>query len=322
MKVALCFIISYEHVLNKEQLWINWIKPNQDIINIYFHYKNFDSIKSPWIKAYTIPPKIIQNTTYYNVVPAYMSIITYAYEHDKENQWFCLLTDSCVPIISPANFRKLFITHYQASIIKCKPSYWDIRLHQRANLRLLEKEYWLANDPWFTLCRNHVHKCILFVTLKNKIYHQINSGGLANESMFAIILKTFGEMDNGQRHINDSSTIADWTRMSSPTSPHLFKMDSDENNNIIKNLLKENKYAMFLRKVSRSFPDDTILRLMDYDCGHEYDTNYGKARQRKSSSLNAFLIYFFCAFLLVSFYLGTGFLTEDFMDSCVFSDYM
>jgi hypothetical protein len=322
MKVALCFIISYEHILNKEQLWINWIKPNQDIINIYFHYKNFDSIKSPWIKAYTIPPKIIQNTTYYNVVPAYMSILTYAYEHDKENQWFCLLTDSCVPIISPSNFRKLFMTHYQASIIKCKPSYWDIRLHQRANLRLLEKDYWLANDPWFTLCRNHVHKCILFVTLKNKIYHQINSGGLANESMFAIILKTFGEMDNSQRHINDSSTIADWTRMSSPTSPHLFKMDSEENNNIIKYLLKENKYAMFLRKVSRSFPDDTILRLMDYDCGHEYDANYGKARQRKSSSLNAFLIYLFCALLLVSFYLGTGFLTEDFMDSCVFSDYM
>ena len=40
MKVALCFIISYEHILNKEQLWIDWIKPNQDIINVYFHYKH------------------------------------------------------------------------------------------------------------------------------------------------------------------------------------------------------------------------------------------------------------------------------------------
>ena len=39
MKVALCFIISYQHILNKEQLWIDWIKPNKDIINIYFHYK-------------------------------------------------------------------------------------------------------------------------------------------------------------------------------------------------------------------------------------------------------------------------------------------
>ena len=61
----------------------------------------------------------------------------------------------------------MFFNHYQASIIKCKPAYWDIVIHRRANLRLLTKEYWLSNDPWFTLCRDHVHKCILFLTLKN-----------------------------------------------------------------------------------------------------------------------------------------------------------
>ena len=88
MKVALCFIISYEHILKKEHLWIEWIKPNQDIINIYFHYKDINLIKSPWIKLYTIPPKFIQNTSYYNVVPAYMSILSYAYEHDKQKHKF------------------------------------------------------------------------------------------------------------------------------------------------------------------------------------------------------------------------------------------
>ena len=62
-------------------------------------------IRSPWIKMYTIPPKLIQQTTYYNVVPAYMSILTYAYNHDSNNLWFCLLTDSCVPIISPKENR-------------------------------------------------------------------------------------------------------------------------------------------------------------------------------------------------------------------------
>ena len=35
MKIALCFIISYEHILQKEQLWIDWIQPNKDIINGY-----------------------------------------------------------------------------------------------------------------------------------------------------------------------------------------------------------------------------------------------------------------------------------------------
>ena len=262
MKVALCFIISYNHVLNKEQLWIDWIKPNQDIINVYFHYKDINLIKSQWIKLHTIPPKFIQNTSYYYVVPAYMSILTYAFEHDKNNVWFCLLTDACVPIISPQQFREMFFNNYRASIIKCIPAYWNINIQRRANLHLLSKEYWLANDPWFTLSRDHVHKCILFLSLKTGIYRQINMGGLANESIFAIILQTFNELTNSNKLINYSSTVADWARMSSPTSPHLFNTDSEENINIINNILKENKYAMFLRKVDSSFPDNVIKQIM------------------------------------------------------------
>ena len=311
MKVALCFIISYEHVLNKEQLWIDWIKPNKDIINIYFHYKDINKIKSPWIKLYTIPPNITQPTSYYNVVPAYMSILSYAYNHDIENIWFCLLTDSCVPIISPEKFRKMFFDHYQASIISCKPAYWDITIHRRANLRLLSKEYWLANDPWFTLCRDHVNKCMLFLMCRNDIYQKINNGGLANESMFAIILQTFNELTKSQRMINQSATLADWTRMSSPTSPYLFKEGTEENINIICNLLKENKYAMFLRKVHRNFPDSVIKEIMHKNFNHNYELLYNQAKKKhKFSYLNAFIISFI---LLVSFYITCSF-TKIFMD--------
>ena len=315
MKVALCFLISYNHILNKEQIWIDWIKPNQDIINVYFHYKDINMIRSPWIKMYTIPPKLIQQTTYYNVVPAYMSILTYAYNHDINNLWFCLLTDSCVPIISPEKFRKLFFDNYQASIIKCKPAYWNITIHRRANLRLLDKEYWLSNDPWFTLCRDHVHKCILFLTLKNNIYQQINTGGLANESIFAIILKTFGELNNPLRLINESSTICDWSHMASPTSPYMFKEGTEENINIICDLLKENKYAMFLRKVHKTFPDSVIKEIMNKDFGHNYELLHNQAKKKHNfftnfiNSHNAFRVII----LLVSFYYITCFFTKRFM---------
>jgi hypothetical protein len=261
MKVALCFIISYKHILNKEQLWINWIKENKDIINVYFHYKDINQIQSPWIKMHTIPPKYVHQTTYYSIVPAYISLLSYAFHHDLENKWFCMLTDSCVPIISPAKFRKLFFENYRTSIFKWKPAYWNITIHRRANLRLLKKEYWLANDPWFTLSRAHVHKCILFLVAKNDIYKQVNSGGLANESIFAIMLQTFNELSNPSSLINAVNTVTDWSRMSSPTSPYVFKEATEENINIITNLLKENSNAMFLRKVDREFPDQAILDL-------------------------------------------------------------
>ena len=283
MKVALCFIISYHHILNKEQIWIDWIKENQDIINVYFHYKDINMIKSPWIKSYTIPPKYTHKTSYYNVVPAYMSLLSYAFHHDKENLWFCMLTDSCVPIISPAKFRQLFFEHYNASIFKWKPANWNLTIHRRANLWLFKKEYWLANDPWFTLSRSHVHKCILFYTIKNGIYQKVNEGGLANESIFAIIIQTFNELTNPNLTINEQSTITDWDRMSSATSPYIFKDASAENINIITNLLKENKYSMFLRKVDRAFPDQSIYDLMSADLGHTYDVLHNTLKQQSSS---------------------------------------
>ena len=309
MKIALCFIISYEHILNKEQLWIDWIKPNKDIINVYFHYKDINLIKSDWIKLHTISPKIIQNTTYYKVVPAYMSVLTYAYEHDKENKWFRMLTDSCVPIISPENFRNMFASNYKVSIIKCKPAYWNISLHHRANLRLLSKEFWLANDPWFILCRDHVHKCILFLTYKTSIYKQINMGGLANESIFAIILQTFGELTNPIKLINESSTICDWNRMSTPTSPYVFNEATSENINIISNLLKENKYAMFLRKVSKNFPDSAIKDII------KYQEILNKNNQIHKNNKLQYYLFFAIIFITIVF-------TKFCMDTNLFAYYM
>ena len=307
MKVALCFIISYNHVLHKEQLWIDWIKPNQDILNIYFHYTDFKMIKSSWIKAYSIPPAYVHKTTYYNVVPAYMALLSYAFNHDSENMWFSLLTETCVPIISPAKFRQLFFEHYQASIFKWKPAYWNIMIHRRANLRLFSKEYWLANDPWFTLTRAHVHKCIIFMVGKNKVYTQVNEGGLANESIFAIMLQTFKELTNPQTIINESSTIADWSRMANPTSPYCFKEASEENINIIKNLLKENKYAIFLRKVHKEFPSEALNLIMDYDSGHTYDILHNQAKKKNLRGTNYSSIFnlicsLFTLWLIASFY--------------------
>jgi hypothetical protein len=209
-----------------------------------------------------------------------MALLSYAFHHDQNNLWFSFLTDSCVPIISPEKFRKLFFDHYEASIIKCKRAYWDISIHRRANLRLFTKEYWLANDPWFTLSRDHVQKCILFLAAKNNIYKSVIEGGLANESLFAIILQTFKEIVNPFKTINDSATIADWTRMASPTSPYLFEVESPENINIIGELLKENKYAMFLRKVHPSFPDQTIKDIWQKNIEHKYEMLHNRVTKK------------------------------------------
>lgn len=267
MKIALCFIINYEHILNKEAIWREWIDQNKDLINVYFYYGDIKKIKSKWILEHTIPPNHVYSTTYYHVIPAYISVLSFAYSHDKSNQWFCLLTDSCCPLISPQHFRRLFFENYYKSIMSWRPAWWNVELHKRANLRLLSKDLRLGNDPWFVLKREHVHSITNYFKIKPDICKTICSGGLANESIFAIALKCSHQLDS-DNVISASTHATDWTRMMSSTSPYLFKNANDNDIKFIEKTLIENPYVMFIRKIDTDFPDEILKKyIYSYNVG-------------------------------------------------------
>jgi hypothetical protein len=272
-KIALCFIINYEHILYKESIWKEWIEPNKDIINVYFFYSDLKKIRSPWIYKHTIPEKHLRKTSYYHVIPAYFSILNFALMHDKKNKWFCYLTDSCCPIISPSKFRELFEKNYNKSVMRYLRAHWNIELHRRANLSQIPKEYHLANDPWFVLTREHAIDCINFALNENNLYNLICQGGMANESLFSIILTHYKKINNV---IPQVTHLTDWVRMSSTTSPHLFKEGNDLDIAFIKENLDKNKYAMFIRKVHPSFPDEILREFINNTKFSQYHilTNY------------------------------------------------
>jgi len=257
MKVALCFIISYEHILKKEYVWRDWIERNKDIINVYFYYKDFRRIKSEWIREHSIPPEYIYPTSYLQVIPAYMSLLTFAFKHDPKNEWFCLLTDACCPIVSPEKFKTIFEENFEKSIMSWARSSWNIQYHKRANLAKLPAELHLANAPWFILSREHVKMVLYYDTEKRDIVNLICAGGLANESLFAIILKDCGKLDEV---INCPTHLTDWKRRSSSSSPHLFKYGDKHDIEFIEKNLKENPFGLFIRKVDPNFPDKILMK--------------------------------------------------------------
>lgn len=272
MKVALCFIINYEHVLNKEAIWREWIEYNLDIINVYFFYKDYRKIKSKWIADHCVPVDCIYNTSYFHVIPAYLSVMNFAFCHDKENRWFCMLTDSCCPIISPKRFRHLFLNNFNKSVFSWKPAWWNPNYHKRGNLKKLPKEFWLGNEPWFVLSRENLFMVFKFNASQHNIIKTICDGGFANETLFAVIFQ-FYKVLNSPSIICSSSHIVDWNRMSSTTSPHVFK-DADERDiTFINTELERNKYAMFIRKVDKNFPED-ILRYYIYEHNKEEDDKH------------------------------------------------
>ena len=61
--------------------------------------------------------------------------------------------------------------------------------------------------------------------------------------------------------------------MSTKTSPHIFKNADETDIAFIEKFLKENKYTMFIRKVSPMFPD-TILQKYIYEYSKDdYEDN-------------------------------------------------
>ena len=107
---------------------------------------------------------------------------------------------------------------------------------------------------------------------KKDIVKTICAGGYANESLFAIIFYASKQLN--LTHLISSPTHAtDWSRMSSKTSPHLFKNACETDIKFIETFLKENKYTMFIRKVSPEFPDEVIKKYIYNFSKDEYEDN-------------------------------------------------
>ena len=260
MKIALCFIVSYNNTLLKQDIWKKWIEQNKDIINVYFHPDPYKPIHDPWVRKHIIHPKKIVRTSYYHVVPAYIQLLREAL-HYVDNKWFCFLTDSCVPIIPPKRFRELFEKYADNSIMSWRKAWWNPYFQKRANLSKLSNEFRLGNAPWFVLTRCHAIKIARFPILNYSIYETICRGGLANESIFAIILKFTKDLELNV--INQDSHLTDWTEMSSATSPYIFKTGNQREINKIHAIMKENPCIMFMRKISTTFPDHILKKFLN-----------------------------------------------------------
>jgi len=257
MKVALCFLISYEHRLNKEEIWREWIEPNKDIIEVYVHYKEKEKISSEWLRSKAIPQDKTVPTDYLHVVPAYYTFIKYGLEQE-DIQWFCFLTEACVPIISPLRFRELFFEKYATSLMGWKKAWWNVWYfkNRRANLHLLDPQMHLGNTPWFILSRSDATACIEFSRKYKTTFQTICNGEIANESVFAVALFSTYKLQNV---LNVETMATDWSRMMTPNSPYLFTVGDAKDRDFIDTFIKTHPYTMFLRKVAPTFPD-AILR--------------------------------------------------------------
>jgi hypothetical protein len=130
----------------------------------------------------------------------------------------------------------------------------------------------------------------------------ICSGGLANESLFAIIFKACKQLDNGSI-INSNTHLTDWNRMSSFTSPHIFKEGNALDLKFINGELERNSYAMFIRKIASEFPDAILQKYIYQNEDNDLVTIKPFAMIMSELYIFCLIYYKIIAFLLFSLFI-------------------
>jgi hypothetical protein len=169
-----------------------------------------------------------------------------------------------------------------STLLTWRFAWWNPFFHKRANLTLLPSNLHLGNAPWFVIKREDVQLCFRFIKEHSKLYNTVCKGGLANESIFAIIFKIYNHFTKIKC---ETTHLTDWSRMSSSTSPYVFREDSEQNRTFIIESLKQNKMAMFLRKMAKEFPDNTLRYfLYEYNKKKDLDLKWNEYRMNISIS--------------------------------------
>lgn len=284
-KIALLFLLSYHHILHQENVWKEWIAsfPDPSLINVYFHVDDPNKVSSSWIKSRILPPNLLQKTSYYHICPALFALLRFSLMHDVQNTWFVFLTDTCVPIVAASQFWDRFQQYSDFSVLRHSPPWWNVNFHRRANLRLIPADLRFGHDPWFLLTRVDVFSIChtLQLAYHRQEYNQskqqqlvrliqtVLSGGLANESIFALLL----QIGNGRKHVISASThYANFARSKSTTSPYLYQNTESD----IAYFQSDIKYIhhqrhqpnnsflflFFFRKIHSSFPSFLLFQNM------------------------------------------------------------
>jgi hypothetical protein len=181
MKIAFLFLTIDN--LYFQDLWKIYFKNNMDMINIYMHPKLPDNVT--YLNNNII--KNLKKTIWGKLVDAEISLLETALSDDKDNYYFILLSESCLPI---KNFKKLY------NFLQKNKKYSYINFVGNNNL---EKQFKYKHSQWFCLNRHHVKKLLL---QKKKILNYYNKIYTGDEYIFNSILPDKNIKDMALTYIN------------------------------------------------------------------------------------------------------------------------
>ena len=233
-KIAICFL-TYGN-LSKPELWKKFINSRY---NIYIHNKY---LFSGIFNKFFINKKVKTRWGDLSLVQATLLLFKEAFKN-KENKYFILLSDKCIPLYSPNNIYK-FIFETNSNIFhsrKAKSREHVSRFNTIHNKELFNIKDFNIQSQWMILKRN----TISFFLDNNFLKIFGTKSRIPDEMFFVNIMNKYNIP-----FINRAITYVNWKEISDNNKKYRNypKTYSILTNDMIENILKEK--TLFMRKIS------------------------------------------------------------------------
>jgi len=147
-KLALCFL-TYGN-LSQPALWSRIFERHKDLVNVYIHNKNEFVDTEHGLERYCLKERIPTAWGRLSLVQATLLLFRAALQ-DQENEFFILLSDTCIPVLPMEEiYRRVFDT--DSNIIYSFQS--DMHRYDRLRDKsLFRKENFMKQSQWCILNR-------------------------------------------------------------------------------------------------------------------------------------------------------------------------
>jgi hypothetical protein len=243
-KIALCFLTIDN--LSQPELWSRIINKNKDKLNVYIHNK-VDFVDEEYgLHNYCIKNRIETEWGKKTLVQATLNLFRTAFTHDNNNEFFILLSDTCIPLY---NFDYIYktINNINTNIIysdDLENSIHNNNLHDPFffNAKHINRFKNLVNPYFFKIYLKHSQWVLL---KRNTAYFFINKNFLYNYkySFFAVDEHYFANICNKYKfnYLNQRITFVNWRKNNKPETYYFL------NNDIVEEIKKTE--CLFMRKV-------------------------------------------------------------------------
>ncbi len=144
---------------------------------------------------------------------------------DKENEYFCLMSETCIPLVPLPKWRRVMLAENRSIINACPMDKGEMeisRWHKDLDSTPMKKEYWRKSATWFALTRKHATIYAEDTQLQYKDWDRMH----AIDEHFLPSLLAFYHQDN-ETTCTDGLVHVQWPSM---TASHPKTYNSDDIN--------------------------------------------------------------------------------------------